>query len=251
MRFKAIFAAGLVLASVAGARAELSEVTIAQQFGVSFLPLMLMEHQGLVEKHAMTLGIKLKANWIKVAGPSVMNDGLLSGTMHIVSQGAPSLITLWDKTIGTSFEVKGICALSSQPFLLNTSNPAIKSIRDFSERDRIALPSIKVSVQAVVLQMAVAQAFGEENYARLDSLTVSMSPPDATIALLTGSGNISTVFSVPPFQMRNVLSSTTFSGVLSATMTPSCTLQNFGSPSQPVRSLPLNSATKPSVVSGI
>ena len=37
--------------------------------------------------------------------------------------GVPGLITLWDKTQGTSFEVKGICALSSQPFLLNTANP--------------------------------------------------------------------------------------------------------------------------------
>jgi NitT/TauT family transport system substrate-binding protein len=88
--------------------------------------------------------------------------------------------------------------------VLNTSNPAIKSIRDFGERDRIAVPSIKVSVQAVVLQMAVAAAFGEENYAKLDPLTVSMSPPDATIALLTGSGNITTVFSVPPFQFQQL-----------------------------------------------
>jgi NitT/TauT family transport system substrate-binding protein len=88
--------------------------------------------------------------------------------------------------------------------LLNTSNPNIKSIKDFSDKDRIAVPSIKVSVQAVVLQMAVAAAFGEENYARLDSLTVSMSPPDSTIALLTGSGNINTVFSVPPFQFQQL-----------------------------------------------
>jgi NitT/TauT family transport system substrate-binding protein len=133
-----------------------------------------------------------------------MNEALLSGSTDIVAGGVPGLITLWDKTIGTSFEVKGICALSSQPFLLNTSNPEIKSIKDFSERDRIALPSIKVSVQAVVLQMAVAATFGEENFAKLDSLTVSMSPPDSTIALLTGSGNINTVFSVPPFQFQQL-----------------------------------------------
>src|ERR1700709_2024589 len=136
-----------------------------------------------------------------MSGPVAMNEALLSNSTDIVSGGVPGLITLWDKTQGTSFEVKGICALSSQPFLLNTSDPAIKSIKDFSERDRIAVPSIKVSVQAVVLQMAAAAAFGEENYAKLDSLTVSMSPPDSTIALLTGSGNISTGFSVPPFPL--------------------------------------------------
>ena len=53
---------GALLAATLPARAELGEITVAQQYGVSFLPLMLMEHQGLVEKHAMTLGIKLKAN---------------------------------------------------------------------------------------------------------------------------------------------------------------------------------------------
>ena len=41
---------------------------------------------------------------------------------------------------------------------LNTANPDIKSIKDFTERDRIAVPSIKVSVQAVLLQMAAAAA---------------------------------------------------------------------------------------------
>jgi NitT/TauT family transport system substrate-binding protein len=133
-----------------------------------------------------------------------MNEALLSNSTDIVSGGVPGLITLWDKTQGTSFEVKGICALSSQPFLLNTANPDIKSIRDFGERDRIAVPSIKVSVQAVLLQMAAAAAFGEENYARLDPLTVSMSPPDATIAMLSGAGGIASAFSVPPFQFQQL-----------------------------------------------
>ncbi len=39
MKLTTIAAAALVLASTA-ARAEVSEITIAQQFGVSFLPLM-------------------------------------------------------------------------------------------------------------------------------------------------------------------------------------------------------------------
>jgi hypothetical protein len=99
---------------------------------------------------------------------------------------------------------QGICALSSQPFLLNTANPDIKSIKDFSERDRIAVPSIKVSVQAVLLQMAAAEAYGEANYGKLDPLTVSMSPPDATIALLSGAGGVSSAFSVPPFQFQQL-----------------------------------------------
>jgi NitT/TauT family transport system substrate-binding protein len=184
---------------------EAAEIRLAEQFSMGYLQFNVMRRDRLIEKYAGQRGLKdFKVSWQRFNGPAAMNEALLSGSTDIVAGGVPGLITLWDKTQGTSFEVKGICALSSQPFLLNTSDPAIKSIRDFSDRDRIAVPSIKVSVQAVVLQMAVAAAFGEENYAKLDSLTVSMSPPDATIALLTGSGNITTVFSVPPFQFQQL-----------------------------------------------
>ena len=52
-------------------RAEVAEITVAQQFGVSFLPLMLMERDQLIEKHAKAAGVEVKTNWQKVAGPSV------------------------------------------------------------------------------------------------------------------------------------------------------------------------------------
>jgi NitT/TauT family transport system substrate-binding protein len=94
--------------------------------------------------------------------------------------------------------------MSSQPFLLNTRNPAIKSIADIKDTDRIAVPAVKVSIQAIMLQMAAAKAFGSENFARLDTLTVSMPPPDATIALLSGGGEVDLAFSVPPFQQQQL-----------------------------------------------
>ena len=80
----------------------------------------------------------------------------------------------------------------------------VKTVVDFSERDRIAMPAVKVSVQAIVLQMAAAKAFGPANFAKLDPLTVSMAPPDATIALLSGAGEVTSVFSVPPFQQQQL-----------------------------------------------
>src|SRR3954467_13408896 len=98
MRMKAIAAALLRFASASAPRAELSEITIAQQFGVAFLPLMLMERDGLIEKHAKVLGVEVKTNWQKVAGPSVINDGMLSGNVHFGAVGAPSLAILWSRT---------------------------------------------------------------------------------------------------------------------------------------------------------
>ena len=108
-------------------------------------------------------------NWAKLAGPSAMNDGLISGSLHFAAQGAPSLITLWDKTNG---QIKGLSAITTYPLYLVTRNPKVKTIKDFSAKDKIAVPSIKISTQAIMLQMAAAKAFGEQNYGKLDPLTV-------------------------------------------------------------------------------
>jgi len=191
-----------VLAALTPARAEVSEVVIAQQYGVSFLPLMIMERDGLIEKHARAAGIEnLKTNWPKVAGPSVMNDGLLSGTMHFVAQGAPSLITLWSKTQGT---VKGISALTSYPLSFVTRNPELKSLKDLSEKDKIAVPSVKISTQAIMLQMAAADLFGQANYARFDPLTISLSHPDAMLALMNNTSGVNAHFATSPFTEQEI-----------------------------------------------
>src|SRR5258708_8475997 len=147
MKLKSLVAALLMLAGAGVARAEVSEVTIAQQLGVSFLPLMLMERDGLVEKHAKAAGIALKTNWLKVAGPSVINDGLLSGTVHFGAVGAPSLVTLWSKT-KSNVGIKGMAAITSYPLYFVTRNPDLKSLKDLSQNDKIAVPSVHISTQA-------------------------------------------------------------------------------------------------------
>jgi len=40
-----------------GAHAEMSEIKVAQQYGISYLPLMIMEEQKLIEKHAKANGV--------------------------------------------------------------------------------------------------------------------------------------------------------------------------------------------------
>jgi len=195
----------LLLAVSVCVRAETSEVRAAQQFGLSYLPLMIMEDSKLIEKHAKVAGLgDVKVTWAKLGGPGAMNDALLSGSLDFGTGGVPSLITLWSKTAGTPNEVRGVAALNSMPVDLVTSNPNVKSIRDFTEKDKIAVTTVKVSTQALLLQMAAAQAFGEQNYAKLDPLTVSLPHPDAMTALLGGSGTITAHFSSPPFQYQEV-----------------------------------------------
>jgi NitT/TauT family transport system substrate-binding protein len=187
------------------ARAEVSEIRAAQQFGLSYLPLMIMEDSKLVEKQAKSAGLgDVKVTWAKLGGPGAMNDALLSGSLDFGTGGVPSLITLWSKTTGTPNEVRGVAALNSMPVDLVTSNPNVKSIRDFTDQDKIAVTTVKVSTQALLLQMAAAKEFGEQNYGKLDSLTVSLPHPDAMTALLSGSGTITAHFSSPPFQYQEV-----------------------------------------------
>lgn len=205
-RFHAFIAAviaGALLTS--SASAQTAEIRLARQFSMGYLQFNVMEHQRLIEKHASALGLPdVKVSWLTFNGPAAVNDALLSGTVDVGAGGTPGLLLLWAKTKGTAQEVRGISAMSSQPFLLNTRNPAVKTIADFRDTDRIALPAVKVSIQAIALQMASAKTFGANNFAKLDNLTVSMPPPDATIALLSGAGEITSVFSVPPFQSQQL-----------------------------------------------
>lgn len=207
MQFRSMlsFAAGAALLSTAFAsHAEVGELKIAGQYGISYLPLMIMEDQKLVEKHARAAGIPdLKVTWAKFAGGNVMNDALLSDSLHFAAGGVAPLITLWAKT-RTNYEVKAVSAINSMPLYLNTRNPNVKSLKDFTEKDKIALPAVKVSIQAVTLQMAAEQAYGAGQQNKLDSLTVSMSHPDGQTALLSGTGEVTAHFSSPPFQYQQL-----------------------------------------------
>lgn len=197
---------GLALAGAAfGVHAETGEVRIAQQYGISYLPLMLIEQNRLLEKQAAARGLgDLKITWAKFAGGNVMNDALLSGSLDFAAAGVAPATTLWAKTRGTPQEVRLVSAMNSMPIYLNTRNPNVKTLKDFSDKDKIALPAVKVSIQAVTLQMAAEKAFGEGKHNQLDAYTVSLAHPDAQAALLSGNSEITGHFSSPPFQYQQL-----------------------------------------------
>src|SRR5262245_2812079 len=202
---RAALTASIVGLLTTTALGEVPEIRFARQFSMGYLQFNIMEQHYLLEKHAKAAGLpELKVVWATFNSPAAMNDALLSGSVDIVSGGVPGLLTIWARTQGSANAVKGIAAFSSQPILLNTSNPKIVSITDYTDKDKIALPAVKVSVQAMMLQMAAAKQWGQTNYAKLDPITVGMSPPDSTVALLSDSTDITSVFSVPPFQYQQL-----------------------------------------------
>src|SRR5919206_119653 len=148
--------------SAPAAHAEATTLRVAKQFGLGYLQFMVMQDKRLIEKHAQAAGLgEVTTEWATFRSSDVMNDALISGSVDFVSLGVPGLITIWSKTKGTSNEVKGVMGLNAVPLMLLVRDPAIKSLKDFKDNHRIALPAVKVANQAIILQMAAAKEFGE------------------------------------------------------------------------------------------
>ncbi len=194
-----IMAAGLVPILPGGARAEVKDLTIAIQYGLSYLPWMIARNQGLIEKHAEAQGVgPVKVNWLVLNGGVAANDALLSGNAQIVSAGISPLLAVWDRTRG-GIGVKAISGLDSSAFWINSNNPSVRSIRDLTEKDRIAVPAVKVSINSVILQIAAEKEFGLGHHYDFESLTTPLSPPEATAALVSGKTEITGHVTTPTY----------------------------------------------------
>lgn len=199
--FKASIVLAVWLGLVGPIHAESASVKVATQIGLSYLPLIVMEHDRLWQQKAREKGLSLEVEYLQLGGGSSLNDALLSDSVQIVSGGLAPMLTMWDRT-AKNYRVKALSAINAYPEYLLTNKPAIKSIRDFTPADRIALPSIRISLQAVLLAIGVEKAFGAGKSNALDDIEVAMAHPEAYAALTTGAGNISGYMSSMPFQER-------------------------------------------------
>lgn len=197
---KGILAVALGLAVATPAAAEVSELKMMSQYGIGYMQLTLMKADKLIEKHLAKEGLAAtKVTWATLGAGAAANDALLSGGLHFAAGGTGPALILWDRTKGT-LDVRGVAALSSMPNLLVTRNPAVKTIKDFTEKDRIAMAGAGSSVQTTYLQMAVAKEYGIENYKKLNPLMVNLPHPEGLRALLSGTGEVTAQFTSPPFQ---------------------------------------------------
>ena len=182
-------------------RAEVSEVRISRQYGLPYLSVVIMEQNRLIEKHAKALGLgDIKVNWVTIGSGGTSTDSLLAGNLDFVTSGISNMLLLWSRT---GEQVKAIGATGTVPLILVTRNPNVKTIADFTEKDKIAVPTVKVSMQSTILGIAAKKMYGEAGRGKFDTLTVAMAHPDATIALLSG-GEVNNHFSVPPYQYREL-----------------------------------------------
>jgi NitT/TauT family transport system substrate-binding protein len=211
----AVFAGvGLAVA----ARAEVSELRISKQYGLPYLSVVVVEQNQLIEKHAKAMGIgDIKVSWQTIGSGGTSTDSLLAGNLEFVTSGVSNMLLLWSRTGG---QVKALSAAAAVPLVMVTRNPNVKTIADLSERDKIAVPTIKVSMQSTILGIAAERMLGEGARGKFDPLTVAMAHPDATVYLLSGGGELTTHFSAPPYQyqalkapgVREILNSTEVMG---------------------------------------
>src|SRR3954451_18279752 len=190
----------LVLGFLAGAaRAETQEIRVAMQYGLGYLPMQVAADRGLVEKRLKGAGLPdTRLTLRQLGGGPVVNDALLSGSIDVGMGGGTVMMTLWDKTLGRQ-NVRGIVSFCDSPIYLVTTDPRIKSIRDFGPDDRIAVTGLKVTTQALFLQMAAAKEWGWDERFRLDPNAVSMPHPEAMAAILSGRHEIKTHAATIPF----------------------------------------------------
>ena len=194
----------LAAPSIVRAQAPLT-VNFVQQRGLLYLPIDEMVTGGILQQQATKLGLgKVDATVKTLSGPAPVIDALLSGSADYGTAALPSLLTLWDKTHGTPNEVRAVGTVSNGAMVLYTINPNVKSIADFTEKDRIAVPSVRISFNAMMLEMASEKIWNDPH--KLDHLTVGLAHPDAVAALAAGYGRatVTAHIAVQPFTSRGL-----------------------------------------------
>jgi NitT/TauT family transport system substrate-binding protein len=185
--------AGAVAAPSLVRAQQTTEVRAIIQYGVSYLPFMMIREEKLLGTALAEQGdarVELKLQ--RVSGSNAVNEGLLAGTADMGVMGIPSLLIIGERTRGG---VKGLAGTSSFPMVLNTVVDRIKTLKDFSQQDRIALPAT-TSPQNIVLRMAAEEFLGDAK--KFDLSVVALPHPDAMAAMLSGT-EVSAHFTNAPF----------------------------------------------------
>ena len=190
-------AAALSLGAGLAQAADAKTLTITRQPSIIYMPTYVMEGRRLIEAEAAKRGIAgLSVKWVTFNGGGAATDALLAGSVDMVNTGCGNMLLLWDRTRG---RVKGIVATCAEPLVLITRDPRIRTLADYRPGDKIAVPTIRVSTQAILMQIAAVKMYGKEHADHFDAMMVQLGHPDAVAALANPNGEISSHFSAPPF----------------------------------------------------
>jgi NitT/TauT family transport system substrate-binding protein len=196
-----VSAAIAVLAVVLiGARvADTAELRVQRPIDLANLPLLIVEHEHLIEKHSDMRGLgDIAVRWLMPSKGTAI-DAVAAGTVDFATVDLAAFVAAWDERLGSAQDVRALAALERMPYVLVTRNPAVQTIRDFTDKDRIAVANGKIGGAVLMLEMAAAQEWGGDRFNKLDPLTVARSDDDAMAALVSGKSEIDAHFSHTPF----------------------------------------------------
>lgn len=181
-----------VLTGAGCGRKEKASIGIAEQFGIAYAPLQIMKEKKILEKKLP--GVEVQ--WKQFGGPTGIRESMVNGEVDFGFMGvAPVLIG-----IDNGMEWRYAAGISSNQVAIVTSREDMKSLRDVTEQDRIAILS-PACTQHVLLCMLARKQLGDAR--ALDNQLVSMSHPDSVNALLSGT-EITAHVSTPPYITQEV-----------------------------------------------
>lgn len=168
------------------------KIKVAEQYGLAYAPLEIMKQQKIFEKNLP--GVEIE--WKQLGNTAAIREAMLSDDVNVGFMAIPPFLIGWDK--GMKWKIA--FGLSESPVGLVTYKENIKSIRDFSKSDRIAMPQ-PGSVQHILLAMACEKELGDSH--KLDEQLVTLSHPDGMNALLAKK-DITAHFTSPPYLSKEL-----------------------------------------------
>lgn len=166
---------------------EKTTLNIAQQFGIAYAPLNIMEQLGMLEEKLPEVEI----NWKQFGGPTAIREAMLAGEVDFGFMGIAPVMIGYDNGMGWRYAT----GISANQVALVTDKEDVMSLKDFTSQDRIAILSPGCT-QHILLCMLCKQQLGD--YMALDNQLVSMTHPDAMNALIANT-EVSAHFATPPY----------------------------------------------------
>ena len=191
------FLLALMLLLPLSAKAEQNEVRIVMPYGLGYLPVYVAVDRGFIQERARAAGLgEIKISLMHMASGPASSDLILAGDADLAMGGFGPAFVLWDKT---KAKVRIMTPLSGGPILLLSNDPRLKTIKDIGPNDRIAVSALKVTAQALSMQMAAAKEYGWDQRFKFDSNLVAMSNPDGMALVLSGQGAVRSQLAITPF----------------------------------------------------
>ncbi|MTI70656.1 MAG: ABC transporter substrate-binding protein [Firmicutes bacterium] len=168
------------------------EIKIAEQYGLAYAPLQIMKDKRILEKNLP----EGEVIWKQMGNTAAIREGMISNQVDVGFMAIPPFLIGWDK--GMDWKIAS--GVSSMPIGLVTYKSEIKTIKDLTSEDRIALPQ-PGSIQHIMLSMASEKVFNDSR--KFDNQLVTMAHPDGMNALLAKK-DITAHFTSPPYIFKEL-----------------------------------------------